>query len=135
MKKSDWQVSLSELKPGKYWKTWTRKYKTEKPEDWKRHKQERIKYGYSVFDWWNFDSYIAGVIAQGCERFARDGMGYPPDMSSQEWKELCLSIAGPLSRWACEDRWKLDGPDTEKLYLEAKAALHLFADHFGAFWD
>jgi hypothetical protein len=129
-------VAISELKPGKYWKTWTRKYKKEDPSRWKFHKKQRVKYGYSEFDWWNFDSYIAGVIAHACERFANESHGYPGDMTAQQWKELCLSISTPLALWASRDRWKLSAKDEyEVLYPQVVEAMHKFADHFGSFWD
>lgn len=126
---------LSELQPGKYWKTWTRKYKKEEPGRWSRHKRQRIQYGYSVYDWWNFDSYIAGVIAHAVGRFAREGMGHPMSHTEASWKQLCLSISEPLSKWACEDRWTLSLDDSLELYRQVQEALHKFADNFGGFWD
>lgn len=126
---------LSELRPGKYWKTWTRKYKKEEPGKWKKHQRQRVKYGYSIYDWWNFDSYIAGVIAHATERFASQGMGHPMSHTEATWKELCLSISEPLAKWASEDRWKLNLDDSLELYRQVQEALHKFADNFGGFWD
>lgn len=128
-------LELSKMEPGKYWKTWTRKYKKEKPGRWKKHQNQRVKYGYSVYDWCNFDSYIAGVIAHALDRFASDGMGHPWNHSEQSWRELCLSISKPLSLWASDNRWKLSADDTTKLYEQVQEALHKFADNFGGFWD
>lgn len=128
-------LKLEDLEPGEYWKTWTRQYKQEKPNRWKKHKRQRVKYGYSVYDWWNFDSYIAGVIAHALDRFVRQGMGHPAHHTEDSWDHLCLSISEPLAKWASDNRWKLSADDTTKLYEQVQEALHKFADNFGAFWD
>lgn len=128
-------LKLEDLKPGKYWKTWTREYKGEKPNRWKRHKRQRVKYGYSIYDWWNFDSYIAGVLAHALGRFAREGIGHPFNHTAESWNELCFNISESLAKWASDERWKLNAEDSLELYRQVQEALHKFADNFGAFWD
>lgn len=128
-------VPLAQLKVGKYWKSWSIKYKKENPKRWKLHKKQRVKFGYSEYDWWSFDSYIAGVIAHACDRFASSSNGYPSSMTLQEWKNLCSEIAAPLKKWASNNRWELSMKDQELLYEQVQKAFHQFADHFGEFWD
>lgn len=127
--------NLDEIKPGKYWKSWAKKDKKEDPERWKAHKAQRVKYGYSEVDWWNFDSYIAGVIAHACEKFVKDGHGYPWGRTMEEWHKLCTDIARPLALWASPDRWEISYDDQVELYKQVQEALHKFADNFGTFWD
>jgi len=126
---------LKDLKPGKYWKLWSKKERKRDPEGWKKHTKERVKYGYSEVDWWSFDSYIAGVIAHACEKFAAESHGHPGNMTAEDWTALCLDISRPLALWASADRWELSWDDSLKLYTQVQEALHMFADNFGSFWD
>lgn len=129
-------VPKDKLKPGKFWKNgWSRKDKQESPKRWKLHKKQRIKYGYSEIDWWSFDSYIAGVIAHACMKFAHESHGHPADITAQQWSQYCLSIAEPLALWASPHRWRLSADDSMALYEEAQQALRMFAERFGSFWD
>lgn len=129
------KTALGQFTAGKYWKSWTKKDKTADPKSWRRHKKQRIKYGYSTFDWWSFDSYIAGVIAHACEKFSTSSAGHPGDMTYDEWKEYCHSISVPLALWASPDRWKMGYKDEMELYSQAQEALRKFAQRFGSFWD
>lgn len=129
-------TKLEKLRPGKYWKSWTKKEKENRSgKDWRLHKKQRVEFGYSTFDWWSMDSYIAGVIAHACDKFAKESHGHPGDMTYEEWQNYCSGIAAPLKLWASANRWKLSHEDEMKLYEEVKEAMHLFAERFGCFWD
>ena len=105
---------------------------------WKRverHTRERAQRGYSVFDWWNFDGFICGVIANACRDFRLKGVGYGNGYTEESWAELLLSIETPLRVWA-EEKYEFgDGTSYMQAYENAQAAMHKFADELGQFWD
>lgn len=96
-----------------------------------RHRDQRAERGWSDYDWWCGDTYLAHVIGSMALKY-RDGSGYPGNMTEEEWHDILTRIAEPLLAYA---RRKFIGPDEDRLYLEAKKALLLFAEHFGHFWD
>lgn len=104
---------------------------------WKRvdrHNRERAQKGYSVYDWWNFDTFVCGLIANACRDFRLKSHGHPTDMPKEEWYEFLLGIETPLRVYA-EDKFDMCGDDALKVYEDAKAAMHRFADRLGNFWD
>jgi|SRR5579859_188539 len=101
----------------------------------RRHREERATRGYSTYDWWNFDQYIAGVVANACQDFRTKGVGRPIDMEDEEWMTFLLSIEEPLRAWADDKLSTYDKETSQKLYDDAKAAWHRFADRFSQFWD
>lgn len=105
------------------------------PEKLEQHRRERAEHGFSTFDWWSFDTYIAGVIGRGVLKFIEDGMGYPGNMTEEEWKTLCREISEPLVKYSGE-KFSLSSLEEEaELYEQVKDALRKFTDHFGYFWD
>lgn len=128
---------------------WVRRQKTEWSEEldrhvpesaqamWKRvqrHNSERAEKGYSVFDWWSFDTFICGVIANACRDFRLKGVGYGNGYTEESWNEFLLGIEEPLRVWA-ESKFKLSHEQELEAYEAAKAAMHRFADELGQFWD
>jgi hypothetical protein len=113
---------------------WPDKEYKDEPDKLERHRTERAENGFSVFDWWSFDTYIAGVIANAVIKFRDEGVGYPANMDPEEWKNLCTEIAEPLLAWS-DDKFDLDFKEGEALYDRVKEAMHKFADNFGSFWD
>ena|SRR5258708_7092869 len=101
----------------------------------RQHKKERVKFGYSTQDWWSFDSYLAGVIASGLERFAsEEAHGHPADLSWEEWQNYLNSISVVLRRWE-NDFWGLPVNEGLELEKDLKEAMHKFADRFTSLWD
>jgi hypothetical protein len=95
------------------------------------HRRERIRYGFSRYDWINFDTYVCGVIADACWNFREHSHGHPGGMTQQEWHATLTRIEVPLRRWVEEEGCDMD----EQAEEECVAALRLFVDHFGCFWD
>lgn len=99
-----------------------------------KHRRQRSEAGYSWNDWISFDTFLAGIIANGMRDFRLNGIGYPGGMTPEEWNDILLRIENPLSRWAA-DKFEADH-ETEKIkYSEAQEAIRLLAEHFGHFWD
>jgi|SRR5882757_4828806 len=105
------------------------------PEKLKIHREQRMSRGYSVFDWWCFDTYISGVIASAVENFST-GHGYPGDFSNmEEFEAFCKSIYEPLAFYASDEYSRLKWVDQEPKYMEAVEAMKKFAERLGSWWD
>lgn len=126
------EVALEDLSVEDYWKI---DIKNLEKKDRKRFKEERVKFGYATEDWWSFDTYLAGVIAHGLNRFYVEAHGHPGDKTMEEWKDELKEIAEPLAKWASHDRWLLSFEDENKLYEQVQESVRKLADIFGHLWD
>lgn len=138
--------------------------KTEKkrPKTMKKHHKERMANGYSWFDWINFDSYIAGIVATAVLKFAEDGVGYfpiwgeqmivddekgiyeYPDGTHENHTATCGAIYFALTNWLDWDLVKAveSAPSPQDAYAmelvvmeEATEAMVLFAENLCRWWD
>ena len=103
------------------------------PRAW-RKRWERGRKGYSVYDWWSFDTYICKVIADACQDFRLHSHGYGNGYTKESWAQYLLSIEEPLRVWG-EQKYDLFGDEEMEAYEAAKAAMHRFADELGQMWD
>ncbi len=111
-----------------------------------KHKTQRAENGYSWYDFINFDSFIASVVATAVLKFAEDGMGYfpiggeqingdtwdYPEGTAENFNATCGSIYYALTQWLTVDEFS---PGHEARYEEAKEAMILFSEHLGSWWD
>lgn len=100
-----------------------------------RHRHQRAEQGYSWHDWINFDTFIAGVIANAARDFRLNGVGYPGNVTQDEWTDILARIETPLRAWSEGKHDAVGSAERGTLYRECQEALRLFADHFGSFWD
>lgn len=101
----------------------------------KKHEQQRIERGYSVFDWWSFDTYITRVLADAARDFRKHGHGYPGHMTLKEWNRLLKEIEDPLRAYSDNKVGALSFAEGEALEAAAKEAMKLFAENLGSMWD
>lgn len=104
---------------------------------WKRiarHNKERAQKGYSVYDWWSFDTFVCGLIANACRDFRLIGHGHPGDMTEEEWNAYLLEIEEPLRVWA-EEKFDLHGDEEMAAYRAAQEAMAKFTARLGYMWD
>lgn len=121
----------------------------ERPDKVKHHKEERAENGYSWFDWINFDSFIAGIVATAVLKFAEDGVGYfpiggefqdpeypydYPDGTHENFVATCGAIYYALTEWLNDGNMVMLN-ETDVKYQEAREAMILFAEHLGSWWD
>ncbi len=107
----------------------------DEPDKIEKHYAERAKSGFSTFDWWNFDRYIAGVIGRAVRQFA-DGHGYHSDFSNMEdFAEFCKTIYEPLEFYASREYSRLKFDEQAVKYEEAVEAMKKFSERLGAWWD
>lgn len=107
----------------------------DEPDKLEKHYAERAKSGFSTFDWWNFDTYISGVIANAVKQFST-GHGYPGTFRNmEEFGEFCKSIYEPLEFYCSKEYAQLPWSEQEPAYNEAIEAMKKFSEHLGGWWD
>lgn len=105
--------------------------------DAEKHKSQRAEYGFSTYDWWNFDSYLSYVIIGGLEKF-KDGHGFPVYggcESMDDWREILDKIiAGFKARELLDNDYP---KPEEREVLEARWAegSALFIKFYPSLWD
>lgn len=96
----------------------------------------RAKRGYGDKDWWNFNYYIAGVIASAAEKYKNDSHGFPPvevngefnaEVGEKQWAEK-MDIISEGFRHYVEN-------DFELSKAKVDAALETFKEVFYDLWD
>lgn len=53
---------------------------------------QRATRGYSTRDVWDFDKYLAYIIAEGCRHLRIKGVSHPSDISWAEWSKTLWEI-------------------------------------------
>jgi len=108
------------------------------PKRLEAHKKERTERGFSEEDWWNFDTYIAWVIAGAVEKMKADGntmFAYPGE-PEENWSALTHGeyeiMAKGFSQWADADNYL---GDADSLYRDLEDALEIFKNRFKSLWD
>ncbi len=96
---------------------------------------QRINRGYSDKDWWDFDQYLAGIIASACKKFRQNGMGYPSELTNEEWNEILAKIEWGFLQYTTI----LDSTSTieeeEKIIEEMKQSGELLIKWLPGMWD
>lgn len=123
-----------------------RQIRKRRPGEIKKHKRQRVAQGYSWFDWINFDTFIAGVVATAALRFAEESHGYfaiggegldPkyswPEGTAENYTATCGAIYFALSEWLNHDDSDWDAQQVR--WAEAREAMILFSEHLSSWWD
>lgn len=110
----------------KPWRNWRRILK---------HRRERARRGFSRYDAWNLESYLAQVIADSVRELRVNGHGYPACFNGvEEWNEVLERIEVPLRVWA-ETRHDMTLDEEERWEERCHEALKLLNEYFFALWD
>ena len=59
----------------------------------RKYIKERAEKGWSCYDAWDFDNYLAMVIGDGLEFLANSHMSHPWDYTAEEWSEKLAYIS------------------------------------------
>lgn len=59
----------------------------------RKYIKQRAKRGWSSYDAWDFDTYLAMVISEGLTYLAGAHMSHPWDYTTEEWSEKLLYIS------------------------------------------
>lgn len=89
-----------------------------------RHKWQRLKRGYSDFDMWNADGYLADVISATAYWHFVHNHGFDPFYGEERWLENLLEIY---------DGFKRDDDDMD--WQPPAMAWDLLREMFPSLWD
>lgn len=108
-----------------------------------QHEDERINNGFSVYDAWNGDNYLAWVIIGICKSL-KNGHGYPAALDDRDGWDTWMSILDEMIdgfEAHNEEVWDIDADiETNRAALAAQKvkvdrALELFGKYFTGLWD
>jgi len=96
---------------------------------------ERGWYGYARTDVWSLDGYLAAWLPSALRQM-RDGYSYPPDLTSDEWREkLTVMIAAFEKAFRFIDMDYESHEEVEELIEHSKLGMQEFIDRFYDLWD
>lgn len=99
---------------------------------------QRMQRGWSERDLWSFDTYLAKVIAEGCEQLAEQVHGWPGEpMTFEEWQEILRKISRGFKAHTSimEDHLHPKSVQYRLLEDEFEEGMDLFKNFFGHLWD
>lgn len=99
-------------------------------ENKKKHRRQRAKRGFSVYDWWNFDTYLSWVMINALEKFRDDGVGHPANLTENEWTTILNVMIDGF-----EALILLETEEDEELLRRGEIALDLFRIYYRDLWD
>lgn len=107
--------------------------KSERASEWRK---QRLETGVSNLDWWNLDDYLLRVIAEGLNRMAELGCGYPgraPYDTYEKWRSALkehsanfLAIANTMYDF---------GEERDKAYAKFYDEMAWLTENFFDLWD
>jgi hypothetical protein len=109
---------------------WVFEKELDREYDGERHRRERADRGFSEYDWWNFNDYLAWVILGGLKKFRKKGNSFPAQFQSEhEWNLLLDEMINGFEYYCSSD-------DINKLDdARWKRAWELFHGYFASLWD
>lgn len=69
-----------------------------------KYARQRARWGFSEYDVWDFDTYLAELISSMMRYWAKHNHSYHPEMTNEEWKATLNKIA------ECFEFWNKDLP-------------------------
>lgn len=85
----------------------------------RKYIKERAKNGWSRYDVWDFDTYLAMVISGAMEYLAEKHMSHPHDYTPEEWSEKLKTISDCFKAYITEPECP-----AYKAYHEAVTRIH-----------
>lgn len=99
-------------------------------------RKQRLETGVSNLDWWNLDDYLLRVIAEGLDRMAKLGCGYPgcaPYDTPEKWRSALkehsanfLAIANTMYDF---------GEEHDKAHAKFYDEMAWLTENFFELWD
>lgn len=105
-----------------------------------KHERQRVNRGFSNFDAWNGDEYLAFVIGGMAKWHRKNGHGYPSLLTEKKWHKILRKIErGMQATLDLNDVNAYDGNDystwaTQQRVIADKG-WDLFHEWRAAFWD
>lgn len=106
------------------------------------HEDQRVNNGFSDYDAFNGDNYLAWVIVGICKSL-KNGHGYPAELGNDGWDEWMSILDEMIEGFEIhnEEPWVLgDTVENNRARIDIQRAktdraLELFAKYFGSLWD
>jgi len=96
-----------------------------------RWKIQRMRKGYSTYDIWSFDTYLARVIAGGLEELRIMNNGHPANMTNDEWLDVLIEMEDGFRSY--NDSGTIG--EYEEMNKKLNKSLLLFSAYFKHLWD
>lgn len=92
---------------------------------------QRITRGFSDEETWNLDSRLSELILPRLKRFKEVNMGYPPDISWEEWQIILdkMILAHEWYATDCSER-----NESVEYYAKVAEGMELFSKFYGMLW-
>jgi hypothetical protein len=95
-----------------------------------KHWWQRRQRGWDDSDTWSLDHSVAKLILPRLKRFREVTIGYPGQMSEQEWDAILLKMIAAFEFAASEERWSASHTE----YQKHQEGINLFAEYFWHLW-
>lgn len=115
--------------------------KLTKRRDIRKWKKQRIVRGFSDYDWWNLDSFLANLLANSLEHYANHTISWDEVVAAtpEVYKERILNLATKFQQIAEWDDNHEDNKDYQKDLEERQAliknAFEDLSEVFLGLWD
>ena len=93
---------------------------------------QRRTRGWDDSELWSLDHSLAQVILPRLKAFAASRMGYPADMTNEQWSEHLETMINSFEAIASEDYWGVEGLKQDE---EIQRGLDLFGKYYRALWS
>lgn len=100
---------------------------------WDAMKKERLERGFDASECWNLDNTIARFIIPRLEVFIEDSMGYPANMTPEQWNRILSQILETF-KLIVKDDCGLSREEIIERDKKINKGLKLFAKHFNGLW-
>lgn len=95
-----------------------------------KHYYQRLRYGISYSDAWDFDTHLLKIIPIGLEHVRDSGLA--PDLSPKDWDDMIEGIRNDRHIRKCHD---LDCPLSHtQIQKDFEHAMKLLTKHFDMLW-
>ena len=108
-----------------------------KIKQWLRLDKRDIKFfwqrrtrGWDDSQCWSLDYSLAKIILPRLQRFKEVTIGFPADLSEQEWASILDQMIAAFQFFGSEERWSAPHEECEK----HQEGIDLFAQHYQSLW-
>lgn len=106
------------------------------------HEDQRINNGFSDYDAFNGDNYLAWVIVGICKNL-KNGHGFPAELGNDGWDEWMAILdemiegfeAHNKDVWVLGDSAEANRDRLQEQFKKTDRALELFRKYFASLWD
>lgn len=98
---------------------------------WDEFKNQRLERGFDDSELWNLDSTICKFIYPRLKAFSENIIGYPANMTYDEWECILKQMVKAFEIIIGDDDWEFN----DELYDNVDKGLNLFRKYFFNLWN